>query len=187
MLLIIGCDSGVDARGFQLHTFFPQDGHRAAVYVQQGTAWARTVEKADTPEARDGDEAWTWTHAREDDGAPLGALVWSSDAVHGIRVHAWAVGDRDLEVLDPPVQVSPVGDRMEVGEVVESGAWTSTLVGFETCPVAWGIDDWNCAHLALEGDLWFAGDWWLAQDQGVAWMRLQGDEERWDLAEYDVD
>lgn len=195
VLLAAGCTGGdTTARGSNLATFFPTDGERHAEYINASPGdvpWTLIVEKLEPTETVEGVELVTFEWTREDTGDLLGAVKWSSSTADGIRIHAWSGPDGAFVVFDDPVEVA---DReMWSGDVLETptngATFTSTFVGFEDCAVSWGEEFEGCAHLSIDdgdgdpmtGPL-FAGDYWMANGQGPAWMQTTGYAEKWDLS-----
>ncbi|MDO9280621.1 MAG: hypothetical protein Q7U06_01865 [Pseudomonadota bacterium] len=197
LLLAAACTGGETlARGTNLAPFFPTDGDRRAEFINAASdevPWTLIVEKLEPTETIDGVEHVTFEWSRDDTGELLGAVKWSSSSADGIAIHAWSGPDGAFVVFNPPVQVAD--DEMKSGDTVPTqtggASFTSTFVGFEDCPVAWG-DDWTgCAHLSIDdgdGDPMagppFAGDYWLVQRYGIAWMHTTGYAEKWDLAHH---
>ncbi|MES2640438.1 MAG: hypothetical protein V4850_13175 [Myxococcota bacterium] len=194
LLLVVGCTGDTLMRGTNLASFFPTDGERRAEYVNAAAGdipWTLIVEKLEPTETIDGAELVTFEWSRDDTGELLGAVKWSSSSAEGIAIHAWSGPDGAFVVFDEPVQVAD--DAMISGDTLDTPAggvsFTSTFVGFEDCPVSWGEDFEGCAHLSIDdgdgdpmtGPL-FAGDYWLANEQGPAWMITTGYAEKWDLA-----
>lgn len=183
--------------GVRMSDYFPQDGLRDAEYINDDAAVPFTllVEKVSPVENVDGVEVVTWEWSRDDTGARLGAVKWSSVSGDGIHIHAWADGEGAFTTFDTPVAFTDDDDFMETGDSVATTTdgltFSATFVGLEDCPVAWGMAWEDCAHVRLDdgdgddatGPL-FAGDYWLAPSWGPAWMAVTG-YAKWDLAHYD--
>ncbi|MDP2311184.1 MAG: hypothetical protein Q8P18_34505 [Pseudomonadota bacterium] len=196
LLLAAACTGGeTTTRGTNLAPFFPTDGERSAEFINDAddVSWTLLVEKLEPTETIGGAELVTFEWSREDTGAVLGAVKWSSSTSAGVAIHAWAGADGAFVVLDPPVQVAD--EEMKSGDTLETpiggATFTSTFVGFEDCPVAWGTDWTGCAHLTIDdgdgdpmaGPL-FAGDYWQVEGYGAAWMQTTGYDGRWDLSHW---
>jgi hypothetical protein len=201
-LAFAGCGGTVDPSApIRTSNFFPMDGERTAVYVSDDGATTDTLEvtKLEPTEAMDGREVVTFEHAFSD-GTVKGAVKWASSAGEGIRIYGYRDGpDGDFTMFDTPVLVTSQNDAENLGDSVRTTTdgytFTSTLLGFENCPVPWGGLDWTgCMHLKIDdgdgddttGPL-FAGEYWLVTRYGPAWMKLTGDREKWKLADYDWD
>jgi hypothetical protein len=198
--LLVACDGGTTTyRGTQLSEYFPYDGTRSAEYINEDTeniGWKLVVDKLE-PTSRQGDyELVTFEWSNFDDGSILGSVIWSSSNGDGIHIHGYSVGTDAPITFDPPIQFGDDDDYMSVGEevVTETGGYTftATYIGNEDCPVQWGLDWEGCLHMRLDdgdGDDMagpiFAGDYWLVQRYGPAWMHLTGYTEKWNLARYD--
>jgi len=117
---------------------------------------------------------------------------WSSDVQNGVLIHSFQQDSWDV-VYDPPIQVS--APEMLVDEtlttVTDGFNWTSTLVGFEHCPVHMNVD-WgpNCGHFTLDdgdGDelsnFGLSGDYWAIKGQNVVSLLLLGETGDWQLSE----
>lgn len=176
---------------------FPLDGARWT-YVNRDpmVGWAMTVEKVQPPETLDdGATVWTLEYA-EEGGDALARVKWSAKGGSALRIHAWAPETGSFEVFEPPIALTPEDGYMERGETVatETGGlvFVATLLGTESCTTPWDLDgDWTCAHFALDdGDAadaagtFFAGEYGLVEGYGVAWMRIGGWAQPWELADY---
>ena len=160
-----------------MRDYFPQDGEREALYYNEDPEIEWTLR------AEQGSDG-LWSYENDGDGTIIGSIRWDSD--DGIEIAGWSEGTESVRVVDPPFVVA--GDCMRPGETIETGAWSSTFVGMENCPVQWGIDGWECVRLRLENageEAFFLGDWWLVTRYGPAWMHLAGFTEKWNLADYD--
>ena len=200
LALLAACvDNAPKFQGTKMSPFFPMDGERQAEYVNEdvdGTPWQLFVEKIEPVERVDEEDVVTFEWSRDDTAEIVGAVKWSSSSGKGIKIHAYAVGVDDFITFDTPVNVTDDDDLMLRGESVTTETngytFTATLVGFEDCPVQWGIEWEDCAHITLDdgdgddaaGPI-FSGDYWLVQRYGPAWMQLTGFEEKWNLAHYD--
>lgn len=200
---LVACDGGTTTfRGTQISGYFPYDGQRTAEYVNEApeeVPWKLVVEKIE-PTERVGDleiVTFEWSKKEGSDITGIvGSVKWSSVDGDGVQIHGYSVGTDAFVTFDPPVQVSDDDDYMKVGESVttETGGYTftSTFVGVEDCPVQWGLDWEDCLHFTIDdgdgddnaGPI-FAGDYWVVQRYGPAWMHLTGYEAKWNLAHYE--
>lgn len=180
--------------------YFPMDGDLWS-YINQDPSidWVMNAEKVEPVETlEDGTEVWTWEYSVEE-GDLLARVKWSSKGGEALRIHAWSEGTGDFVVFDPPIALTPDDGYMLRDESVttETGGYTftSTLVGQETCDTQWYPEgNWECAHFILDdgdGDdmagPFFAGEYWLVPRYGIAWMKITGYAEKWDLADYDAE
>ncbi len=190
-------DTGGEHSGssVRLAELFPYDGSREASYFQDGVEDQLHVEKTDVDDDG-GTEVVTWTWTNDTTGARVGRLSLSATADDGVFFHAWTDADDVLTTCDPPLALTEAGDRLwdDAPVITETAGRTFTvsLVGREDCPVQWGLDWEDCTRIRIDdgdGDdsagPFFAGDWWLVDRYGPAWMHVTGQSERWDLARYD--
>ena len=183
--------------GLRTDVFFPTDGTRRAEYVNAApdeVPWLLVVEKLEPTELVGGVELVTFEWSRSDTEEVLGAVKWAQD--DGIAIYGWAEGTGAFVMFDPPIVLSD--NKMYRGDVIETVTggytFTSTYIGPEDCTVAWGLDWQDCPHFTLDdgdgdpmaGPL-FAGDYWLVERYGPAWMHTTGYAGKWDLQEYDWD
>lgn len=186
--------SGPGYKGTQMADYFPLDGDRTSTYYNADTnvGFTLIVEKTFPTERVEGTEIVELEHSKEEDGAVLGAVKWSSE--DKILIHGWRSGTDAYTTFDTPVVVAD--EYMLSGDVetteTNGATYTSTLVGFEACPVTWGVEWDDCAHIKLDdgdGDdsagPMFAGDYWLVTRYGVAWMKTTGYGEKWDLSNHE--
>ncbi|MDP2314076.1 MAG: hypothetical protein Q8P41_14335 [Pseudomonadota bacterium] len=202
LVLLVACvDNKPNFPGTKMSPYFPMDGGRQAEYNNEdptGVPWQLVVEKIEPVEMVDEEEVVTFEWSNHDTGEIVGAVKWSASSGDGIKIHAFSVGTGDFTTFDTPVLVSDDDDLMLRDDTVTTETngytFTATLVGFEDCTVDWGLDWEDCAHINLDdgdgddttGPI-FAGDYWLVQRYGPAWMQLTGYEEKWNLAHYDWD
>lgn len=202
LLSLLGCPGEPPTyKGTHLSPdYFPMDGDRSATYVNQDPeiTWAMYVQKVlPVEEGPDGEEVVTWEYWVEE-GDLLATVKWSAENGDAIKIHGWSEGEGEFTTFDTPVLLTPQDGYMNRGEEVTTETngytFTSTFVETVTCPVQWGLDEWECVHLELDdgdGDdttgPFFAGDWYLVTLYGPAWMRLTGytADQLWDLAAYD--
>jgi hypothetical protein len=200
LALLAACeDTAPTFLGTTMSPYFPMDGDRQAEYNNEdvdNVTWQLFVEKIEPTERVNDEEVVTFEWSNGDSGELVGAVKWSATSGEGIKIHAYADGTGDFITFDTPVLVTDDDDKMSRNESVttETNGYTfvSTLVGPENCPVDWGLDWENCLHINLDdgdGDDMtgpiFAGDYWLVQRYGPAWMQLTGYTEKWNLAHYD--
>ena len=200
LVLLAGCESkdGIGFSGTQTSPYFPMDGDRTALYYNENpeVAWTLHVEKQEPTQLVDGMEVVNFEYSNDTDGTILGIVQWSSTTGEGIKIHGYSEGTGDIVPFVPPINVSDPTDYMNRNDVVttetDQGTFTSEFVGFENCPVQWGIDNWDCLNLVLDdgdGDAsagrFFVGSYWLVTRYGPAWMQLTGYDEKWNLADYD--
>lgn len=189
---------GPDFPGIKMSPNFPMDGSRRAVYFNDAVEdWKLVIEKKEPPERVNEEDVVTFEWSRSDTEEIIGAVKWSSTSGEGIKIHGYAVGLEDFITFDPPVLVSDDDDKMLRGDSVTTETnngytFTSTYIGPEDCPVNWGNKWTDCVHIRLDdgdGDDMvgpiFAGDYWLVQRYGPAWMELSGYPGKWDLSDYD--
>ncbi len=201
VLALVACGgSTATFKGTQMSAFFPLDGDvRQSFYTSEGGANGQdlVVTKLLPTEVIDGTEVVTLEYGlqSETDGSVesvIGAVKWSND--DGIQIHAYSEGaGGEFTVYDPPIVFAQ--DEWLRDDPVETTTggrtFTSTLVAFEDCPVTWGEDWTECAHVRLDdgdgddsvGPL-FAGDYWLVTRYGVAWMQTTGTSTYWDLKDH---
>jgi hypothetical protein len=198
VLALVACGGSTTTyKGTQMSDFFPLDGDvRQAFYTSEGGANGQdlVITKLLPTENIDGNEVVTLEYGLESDAdgsieTVIGAVKWSND--DGIQIYAWSEGaGGEFTVYDPPVVVAKsTWLRDDPVETVTGGlTFTSTFVGFENCPVTWGEEWDDCAHIRLDdgdGDdsvgPMFAGDYWLVTRYGIAWMQNTGTATYWDL------
>jgi hypothetical protein len=203
LIVLAACDgTTVTKSGTRTAQFFPMDGQRTAVYVNEDTGITENLEvsKIEPTESIDGREVVTFEHSLS--GASLtvkGAVKWASAPGEGIKIYGFRDGpDGDFTMFDTPVLVTSENDTENPGESVTTTTngytFTSTFIDFEDCPVQWGLDWTGCMHLKIDdgdgddttGPI-FAGEYWLVTRYGPAWMKLTGDGQKWNLADYDWD
>lgn len=200
LALLAGCNGDPPGyKGTQMSPYFPYDGERLAEYYNadvDAVPWKLVVEKLE-PTQRIGDyEVVTFEWSNYDTGEIVGSVMWSSAEGDGIQIHGYAVGTGEPTMYDPPIAVSDDDDYMLSGESIttETGGmtFTSTYVGMEDCPVQWGLEWEGCVRMSIDdgdGDDMagpiFAGDYWLVQRYGPAWMHTTGFSDKWDLARYE--
>lgn len=202
LLALTACQQTIGRTGTKTSEFFPMDGDRQATYVSEDETVTASlnVEKIEPSETIDDLEVVTFEYSLSGDSLTIvGAVKWSAAAGHGIKIHAWSEGPAgEFTVFDSPILVTNERDYANVGEVVTTTTngytFTSTFVGFQDCPVQWGLDWEGCLHLTIDdgdGDPsagpFFAGDYWLVTRYGPAWMKLTGNTEKWNLIDYDWD
>lgn len=195
-VLLLAC-GGLTETGYEgtkvTPDLFPLAGERWS-YVNHDPAvgWAMTVQKVDPVDTfADGATVWTLEYA-EEAGDVLARVKWSATGGEALRIHAWAPGTDAFTTFDPPIALTPEDGYMKRGATVatETGGttFTSTLEGTETCTTPWTLDgDWTCARFTLEsgdGEPFFVGEYGLVEGYGIAWMRLAGWAEAWELADY---
>ena len=194
--LLVACTGATPPgfKGTQMSAYMPLDGNREASYYNDDAAVEFTLlmEKKLPTEQIDGVEIVELEQSKEEDGTILGAVKWSS--WDGIQIHGWRSGTDAYTMFDTPVAFA--SDYMLKDESVVTTTngitFTSTFLCFESCPVTWGVDWDDCAHIRIDdgdGDDMagpnFAGDYWLVQRYGPAWMHLTGYTEKWNLARYE--
>lgn len=194
--------SVTDYSFYSMTAFFPVDGERRAEYMNEdapNVSWRLAVEKLEPVTEVNGDDIVTFEWSNLETGVLVGAVMWSSGNGGLVKIHGFADytrGPAEFLVFDTPILF--IDDyAMDRGEPVitrtNGYTFTSTLVAFEDCPVYWGPDWKQCAHIRLDdgdgddqvGPI-FSGDYWLAQRFGPAWMLLTGYTEKWNLAHYDL-
>jgi hypothetical protein len=200
LTLLLACSGGdTTYKGTQMSEYFPYDGSRQAEYFNEdvdNVTWKMVVDKLEPTEMMGNYEVVTFEWSNYDNAEIVGAVKWSSGSGDGIHIHGFAEGTGEFVMFDPPIAFTDDSDYMQVGASVttETGGYTftSTYVGNESCPVQWGLDWEGCVHIRLDdgdGDDMagpnFAGDYWLVQRYGPAWMHLTGYTEKWNLARYE--
>ncbi len=186
-------DADTDEVGIVTAHYFPIDGEREATYFNEDTELdlELMVEKVSSG-TEDGVPVVTFAYST-DVSATIGTVTFSSIEVSGVRIHGYTEGASST-TFDPPIVLT--ADVMSPGDSIVTSAndltFTSTHLGFEDCPVYWGLDWEDCLHLRLDdgdGDddagPFFAGEYWLVQRYGPAWMHLTGYRERWNLGHYE--
>jgi hypothetical protein len=200
LALVLGCGQYHPWEpGSDVWKMFPFDGEREWVYASTDPSvpYALRASCDGVPELVDGENVYTVAYDEAcddgscDDGARRFALRWSSDAIDGVYLHGFAVGEDPITALDPPVWVTDdVPDEGHPIETVSRGVtYGSTLVGTEECPVALDVSWPQCGrwHLTVDvGDGYpIAGDWWAVAGNGVAGFQLATDGGQWRLTDFD--
>jgi hypothetical protein len=195
-LVLLACTGTQPAfKGTQMEEYFPLDGERRAAYgsFEGGNGYDLVVTKVLPTESADGVEIVTFEHSNEETGEILGAVKWSNS--EGVQIHGYRPdASSDFVTFDTPVIFATEYMMRNDAVTTETNGFTftSTLVGFEDCPVLWGQSWTDCAHVRLDdgdgddasGPL-FAGDYWLVTRYGPAWMTTTGVVENWNLKDYD--
>lgn len=186
-------------RGTQMSEFMPFDGERQAEYINEdadNVPWKLVVEKVEPTSMQDGVELVTMEWSRDDTGEVVGSVIWSSTEGDSVLIHGYAVGAESPTMFDTPIWFTDDDDLMKVGESVTTETngytFTSTFIEMTDCPVNWGLEWTGCVHMKLDdgdgddnaGPI-FAGEYWLVERYGPAWMLLTGYSDIWNLAHYD--
>lgn len=199
-LLLLACSGGAyTTQGTKVSDFFPFDGERNAVYLNddESVDWELRVEKIDESVVS-GRTVVTMTYSQETDTAltELYAVKWSTLDGDSTLIHAYSEAGGAFTEYDPPISVTSGSGWMRVGDAVstETGGYsfTSTFVEVVDCPVKMGLDWQDCSHFELDdgdgdpnaGPL-FAGEYWQVTSYGTAWMLLTGYTDKWNLLDYD--
>lgn len=198
--LLLACtfkDSSYEAEAvWDVTGWMPLDGDRRAEYVNENLDWSLIVEKTMTTSGEDGVDIVTMEWTRGDTGEVLGSVLWSSAHDEGVYIHGYSVGAEAPTTFDTPVAFTDEDGVMQPGDSVQTTTngytFTSTFIRTADCPTAW-TEDWSgCPHFRLDdgddddlsGPI-FAGDYWLEEPYGPAWMLLTGYTEIWNLADYE--
>ncbi len=169
--------------GYDMADHFPLDGDRRWDYANDDTSVDHRLDVvlSDTIVERDDVRIQELSYRSSSDDEQLLAVQWSSDTAYGVLIHGYEDPDG---VVDFDGAVTFASPRMEPGESVVSGDFTSTFLGVEACTNHWVGDDWQtCLHVLLEGDAPFAGDYWLVPRYGTAWLQLRDDSGTWVLVQ----
>lgn len=201
LFTLIACNGpDVGYTGTKMDDYFPMEGDRQATYVNDDAAveYKLEMEKVIPTETADGLELVTFEYYRDDTYSLVGSVTWSNRS-GDVKIHRWAGADGVTETFDTPVQVTDPSGYWRPGAdpvVTQTNGrtFTSTFVDVQDCPVVWGLDWENCVHLTLDdgdgdpnaGPI-FAGEYWLVTRYMIAWMKITGYGEKWNLADYDYD
>ena len=203
-LLLIACNGNQigEARGIKMSEYFPQDGERAAVWVNEDAAveWRLRAEKLPEPTIMNDVEVWTWEYfsRTDEDLEKLYSVQWAAPAGDGVQIYGYGAGEEDITPFDPPIVVAPISDFLDTGEKIETQTggttWTVELTEvLATCEVQWGTLTWqSCAHITINdgeendaSDAGFAGEYWQVTQYGTAWFKPSGEENMWILLDYE--
>jgi hypothetical protein len=207
LVFLVACTGapGPGFNGTKLSDYFPMEGGRSATYVNADATvpYKLEMEKLDQPEQIGERQVWTFEYYEDETFSLIAAVKWSNVSGDAAYIHAWAGADGVFTPYDPPISVTADNGYMHVGDVVttDSGGvtWTSTYVGTEDCPVQWGLDWEDCAHMKIsDGGAdpsaadpatrpFFVGDYWVVPRYMIAWMDVRGYDDKWNLADYDYD
>jgi len=187
--------------GEDVWRMFPFDGSRTWDYISTDTSLPYKVQATCDGQAEriKGKNVYTVQYAKDcvaiSDDCVQGELQyqirWSSDAVDGVFVHAFALGEDDFTDFDPPLQITSDTEKKDDAYTTSTGgaSWTSTDVGTEACPVRVAADWPECAHWNVTTDggdgVPVAGDWWTVAGNGVAAYQLGTDSGQWQLSDFD--
>ncbi len=207
LVSLLGCGYGSSSgayNGTDMSIFFPFDGPREAEYVNDdpevvphlymhmelpnGGDWGDDVERETaTLEYSLGEPGETAT--------PFYSVQLSKLSHNATRIEGYAAGGE--AVTDYENRLNLTGGDWLTGSTTsrydDDGAyWTSKYVEVVDCPVPWaGVEATNCAHIHIDNDQdtevvrpFFAGDYYLIPDYGIAWIQGLGDTEPWKLLDY---
>lgn len=203
-LLFLACSGGqiAEAPGFKMSEYFPQDGERNAAWVNEDTNVVERLTGEKAPEAIDknGVAVYTWNYYyRTDDNLELAYTIdWAAPTGDGVLIYGTSDADGNQTAYDPPIQVAPITDYMNTGDVLttESGGttWTSEILDVGNCDVEWGALTWEgCVHVRIDDgdssnddtDPAFVGDYWQVTTYGTAWFQPSGATTKWVLLDYE--
>ncbi|MEN9785263.1 MAG: hypothetical protein RLZZ299_527 [Pseudomonadota bacterium] len=200
LALLLACGGGAAVfRGTQLADYMPLDPLLRAFYTSDDYANADgydlVVTRMEPTEITGGFEIVTLEYALTKDDGPeiLATVQWSSDS-SGIRIHGYGAGSEPATRYATPVLVAR--QYMQRGESLTTDtdglSITSTFVDFQACPVPFGVDFDECAHINIDdgdGDPnagpFYVGEYWLVPRYGVAWMKNTGAAVPWELTDYE--
>jgi hypothetical protein len=179
--------------GPPMDDFFPFDGERSWTYESTDTSLSFRLVSTLVGEVGESDvgriyevetaRACAGTDPDCVDGELEHTLRWSSDGVAGVYVHG--IDDADL---DPPVRLTADQGWRDQTHTTDSGGrtWTSTIEGFEACPVAMSVDWDTCVRIRVEADgdgAPLAGTWWANAGFNVVAFEREGDTGTWQLSD----
>lgn len=207
LALTLACTSGSTTtyKGTKMDEFFPMEGGRQATYVNEdaNVPYQLEMEKVSDFEQVGDRQVWTFEYYDDQTFSLVAGVKWSVVPGDAVQIHGWSDASGSSTTYDPPVNVTDPSGYMHVGDsvVTETGgvSFTSTYVGNEDCPVQWGLDWEDCAHMSISdggADVsaadaatrpFFVGDYWLVTRYMIAWMHNRGYDQKWNLADYDYD
>jgi hypothetical protein len=203
LVLLSGCDGAYNQTftGEDVWKMFPFDGQRDWVYLStdHSSPYKLHASCDGKAEVIGGKNVYTVKYAKTCvalsdtcvDDELLYQLRWSSDAIDGTFIHAFAVGDDTFTDLKPPMQFTSDTEKRDDAYTTETGGWTftSTMGPTEACPIAMGVEWDECAHWIVTVDTGdgfpIAGDWWTVSGNGVAAFQLGPDTGQWQLSDFD--
>jgi hypothetical protein len=118
---------------------------------------------------------------------------WSYDGTNGTLLHGNKLKGESEDLFDPPVSIT--SPNMKKDEFVETetagGAWTSTFVNVEECPVQWEVNWDDCVLLDVDdgdGDPSTgnpaSGTFWAVKDYNIVAFDVPGEPGRWELLKH---
>jgi hypothetical protein len=206
LILLCGCappGNSLTFGGTNIVDYFPFDGARSWEFQNDDTSITYRLETTllieETTKKRQRN-VYTLSHtvdcATSDkscvDGEELRAVRWHSSSSDGVLIEGYRADGAD-ELFETPIHVSY--SSAEVGETIDTVwpdmTWTSTFVGFESCPVQVSTN-WTCAHFRVEqdgdsGGYPMQGDYWAVNTYNVVGFDLDGEAGRWELRSQDCD
>ena len=202
-LLVLACNGSKigENRGFKMSEYFPQDGERTASWVSEDTEVVErlTAEKFVEPIDQNGVDVYTWNyyHRLDEELTQIYTVDWAAPTGDGVQIYGYIDADGNSTPFDPPIQVAPITDYMNTGDILETetggATWTSEILDVGTCEVEWGTLVWeSCLHLRIDdgdsnddNDPGFAGEYWQVTTYGTAWFLPSGESKKWVLYDYD--
>lgn len=197
-LLLAACEPVYDDDVHDSTDYFPLDGStRVASYraVAGGMDWTLELTKAETTTV-DGVEVVTLEYFDATASDLLWQLRWSSDSVHGVRVHGFTDVQADEEVVfDQPVVLVERGVQAQP-VVTETNGFTFTASAgtYEGCETYW-VPSWadeRCLVVSLsdadglpDTHGIITGEYRLLPSYGPAWLDLDAFEDTWWMSDFE--
>ncbi len=197
-MLLVACDP-VFGDGVHDNTdYFPLDGAaRVASYRSASGAmdWTLELQKADTSTV-DGIEVVTLEYFDATSSDLLWQVRWSSDAIHGVRIHGFTdVQGQDEVVFDTPVVLIERGVQSEPVVTETNGfTFTASAGSHDGCETFWmpAWSDESCLVVSLSdadglpgthGVI--TGEYRLVPSYGPAWLDLDAYDDAWWMSDFD--
>lgn len=204
-LLAAGCPpiTTVTFEGEDMKTYFPFGSDATSVYISEDLTLPYFLEARFLDEVTQGDSSLTQIYTFEFakrcvatgteciDGEVVFEWRVSSDSAAGTLLHGHTHGGEVS--FDPVVRLTDAKMRIDDVSVSESGGatWSSTFVGFETCPAPfWRNDPPTCAKITLDdggAGSPMAGTFWAAPGFQIVAFDIDGESELWGLQKYETE
>ena len=195
---LVACDPDFGDRVFDNTDYFPLDGVvRMAEYraAEGGMDWTLLVEMADSTVV-DGVEVVTLEYNDADLGDLLWQVQWSSDSVHGVRIHGYVDVQGGEEVaFDEPVVLVERGVQIEpVVTETSLGTFTASAGAYDGCGTFF-VSSWeseSCLVVSLSdpdddpathGIV--TGTYRLVAGYGAAWLDLDLWDDTWWMSSFE--